>query len=116
VFGYGGSGGGGDEGGGGGDVEGTAAVTAGAAGIYEDGLLGGREGEVGGGVAHGVDETGDLGGGFAACGKGSEEGGDLDVGEFAGEDGVHEGAGLLPGERAAAFDEVLEVGLERHCF
>src|SRR5260370_4836555 len=67
----GGSGGGGDEGGGGGDVEGAAAVSAGAAGVDEDGLLGGVERGGGGGGAHGVDEAGDLGGGVCARSAGS---------------------------------------------
>ena len=116
MLGHGGSGSGGDEGGGGGDVEGAAAVSTGAAGIDQDGLLGGREREVRGGGAHDVYEAGDLGGGFATGGEGSEESGDLDVGELAGEDGLHEGAGLLTGEGAAAFYEVLEMGLEGHRF
>ncbi len=114
MFGYGGSGGGGDEGSGGGDVEGAAAVSAGAAGVDEDGLFGGVEREMGGGFAHGVDETGDLGWSFAAGGEGSKEGGDLDVGELAVEDSLHEGASFFTGEGAAAFDEVFEVRLEGH--
>ena len=116
VFGYGGPGGGGDEGGGGGDVEGAGGVAAGAAGVDEEFALGGLEGEGGGGGAHGFDEAGDLGGGFTAGGEGSEEGGDFDVGELAGEDLLHEVAGVFAGERGAAFDEALEMGLEGHSF
>ncbi len=69
---------------------------------------------MGGGGAHGVDEAGDLGGGFAAGGEGAEERGEFDVGELAGEDLLHQRAGLVAGESGAAFDDVLEVGLERH--
>ena len=114
VFGYGGSGGGGDEGGGGGDVEGAGGVAAGAASVDEELTLGGFEGEGGGGGAHGFDEAGDLGGCFTAGGEGSEEGGDFDIGELAGEDQLHEVAGVFAGKRGAAFDEVLEMGLEGH--
>ena len=70
-------GGSGDERGGGGDVEGAAGVAAGAAGIDKQGslFLGQRHGD--GGGAHGVDEAGELGGGFAAGGQGSEQCGEL---------------------------------------
>jgi len=114
VLGDGGSGCCGDEGGGGGYVEGAAGVSAGAAGVYELQLFGLIEGEMGGGGAHGVDEAGDLGGGFAAGCEGAEEGCDLDVGELAGEDLLHEGVCLLAGEGGAAFDDLFEMRLERH--
>ncbi|MCU1226934.1 MAG: hypothetical protein JWQ42_5027 [Edaphobacter sp.] len=116
VLGDGGSCGGGYESGGGGDVEGVAAVSAGAAGVDEEGLLCWREGDGSDDGAHGIDEACDLGGGFATCGQSTEEGGDFDVGELAGEDLLHEGAGLLAGEGRAAFDKVLEVRLEGHFF
>jgi len=114
VFGDGGSGSCGDEGGGGGDVEGAAGISACAAGVYELKLFGLIEWKIGGGGAHGIDEAGDLGGGFAAGCEGAEEGGDLDVGELAGENLLHEGACFLSGESGAAFDDLFEMRLERH--
>lgn len=114
MFGDGGSGGCGDEGGSGRDVEGAAGVSSGAAGVDELELFGLVERKMDGGAAHGIDEAGDLGGGFAACCKSAEEGGDLDVGELAGEDLLHEGACFVACEGGAAFDDLLEMRLERH--
>ncbi len=71
-------GGGGDEGGGGGDVEGAAGVAASAAGVDEERPLGvvERDGDCGG--AHGFDEAGEFGCGFAAGCDGSEKRGEFD--------------------------------------
>jgi hypothetical protein len=109
-----GSGGCGDERSGGGDVEGAGGVAAGAAGVDEELALGGIEGEGGGGGAHGLNEASYFGWSFTTSGEGSKEGGDLDVGELTREDLLHEVAGFFAGERNAAFDELLKVGLEGH--
>ncbi len=92
-----GAGGGGDEGGGGGDVEGAGGVSAGAAGVGQAAALRVVQGQGRGGGAHGVDEAGELCGGFAAGGEGAEQGGDLDVGGVAGEDQLAAGSGLRRG-------------------
>ncbi len=95
-------------------VEGAAGVAAGAAGVYELEPFGFFQWKGGGGGTHGVDEAGDLGGGFAAGCEGCEEGRDLDVGVLASENLLHQGAVFFTGEGGAAFDDLLEVGLERH--
>ena len=105
-----------DEGGGGGYVEGAAGVSAGAAGVYELQLFGLIEGEMGGGGAHGVDEAGDLFGGFAAGGEGGEESGDVEIGGLGAEDGLEDFGGFGAGEGFAVLDNALKVGLERHFF
>ena len=105
----------GDESGGGGDVEGAGGVGSGAAGVDEGEALGVGEGDGSGGGAHGVDEAGDLVGGFAAGGEGGEEGGDVEVGGFAAEDGLEDFGGFGAGESFAVLDDALEVGLEGHC-
>jgi len=114
MFGDGGPGSSGEEGGCGGDVEGAAGVSAGAAGVYKLEPFGFFERERGGGDAHCVDEAGDLSGGFAAGCEGAEKGCDFDVGEVTGKNLLHERARFFSGEDGAAFNDLLEVVMERH--
>jgi hypothetical protein len=55
--------------------------------------------------AHGVDEAGELGGGFAAGRQRAEESGDLELGSFTLQDGLEEVAGLGPVERLLVFED-----------
>ena len=108
------SSGSGDQCRGGGDVEGSAAVSAGAARVDDGGALvvGEREGRCR--SAEGLGEAGDLGGGFAASGHGAEEGGELHLGGFVGENALHQAAGFGEAQGLAVLDHTAQLGTDRH--
>src|SRR6201987_6193736 len=105
----------GDEGGGGGDVEGAGGVGSGAAGVDEAEAFVSGEWPGSSGGTHGVNDAGDLFGGFAAGCEGGEECGDVEVGGFAMEDGLKGFGGCGAGEAFAVFDDPLDLIFLGHC-
>ena len=100
----------GDEGDRGGDVEGHAAVAAGADGVES---VMGQGLQAGGRGAHSAGGPGDFIDGLALGGHGAEEGTDLAFGEFAGKHAVDGLEGLVFGEILAG-DEFLQQGGNVH--
>ena len=116
------SGGRGDQRGGGGDVEGAREIGPGAAGVDQESPFGLVEGDGRGGGTHGVDEAGDLGGGFTAQGERTEQGGEQHgaraagavCGGVAGEDLFEQSAGIGAREGLAPLYDAVHVIMQGH--
>jgi hypothetical protein len=116
VLGDGGSGGGGDESGCCGDVEGSASISAGTAGIDEELAFGEGEGDRSDGGAHGVSETCDFRRGLSASCESPYKRGNFNVGELASEDLLEKIAGLFAAEGCATLDKVFQMWLWGHSY
>ena len=107
MLGDGGASASGHKGDGGGDVEGDAAIAAGANGVEG---VGGERLHAGGGGAHGTGRADDFRNGLAFGREGGEVGADLSFGELAGKHGGNGGKRFVVGEVLAGDEFFNECG------